>query len=135
MTDKFLASIKLITQEEVLGTIEVLDTEDNHGVLITDPMIVEEIIVPDIQPQTQPYRGFSLSKWIRSSSDSTFYISMDKIITISELKNPVLSLYKKALESNNTQPEPMLPNKERYSGHRSYIHEARKKFEDLFNNY
>ena len=135
MTEKFIASIKLITQEEIIGTVEVLETENDHGVLIQDPMIVEELIDPSVPPQSQPYRGFSLSKWIRSSTDSVFYISMEKIVTISELTGPVLNLYNKALNNQKTVSEYHTDTKQKYDGYRNYVSDARKKFEDLFKNY
>lgn len=131
MDETFIAVLKLTTNEEVIGTITLTE---KHGLLIKEPMLIQEITDPSIPPEQMRTRGFSLCRWIKSSTDDTFFISMDRVITIGELKEPVLSVYKRSLESSNYVSS-QKPEKKKYSGYRCLVDDARKKFEDLFKRY
>jgi hypothetical protein len=136
--NEFFASVKLITGEEILGLIEVCE----DGILIENPLILEDMsIFDDVIEGTAP-RGLKLSKWIKSSTEDTFFIKDNKIITIGELKEPGLTSYKRAaidikrgdenLHKKNVRKE---NRRKRYNGYHSNIKDARIKFENLFNDY
>jgi hypothetical protein len=129
--EKFIATVKLITNEEILGTILKLE----EGILIENPLIIEELFYSNTDLETNiRTKAVEITKWIKSSTDDTFFISMDKIITVGELKSPILELYKKALKNFN---ENKFKNnsKQSYDGTRINTKEARVKFENLFKNY
>jgi len=135
MNDEFYAVVKLVTGEEVLGLVESFD----DGILIKDPLLLEDFSMIEEMFETISARGIKLIKWIKSSSDDMFYIFQPQIVTIGELKEPVLSLYKKSLKNlihkNVSNKQSISKNKKNYSGYKSTIKEARSKFEKLFKDY
>jgi hypothetical protein len=136
--NEFFASVKLITGEEILGLIEVCE----DGILIENPLILEDMSIFDDVIEGSSPRGLKLSKWIKSSNEDVFFIQDNKIITIGELKDPGLTSYKRAaldikrgnenLHKQNVRKE---NRRKKYSGYHSNIKDARIKFEKLFNDY
>ena len=134
--NQFFASVKLITGEEVLGLIEI----EEDGILIENPLIIEDMSIFDDVLESLSSRGLKLSKWIKSSTENLFFIKDDKIITIGELKEPALTSYKRAVVdisrgNQNINREKPNRGKKKYSGHHSKVKDARIKFEQLFNDY
>jgi hypothetical protein len=127
MEDNFVAVVKLISGEELLGPVQYSD----GGILIKNPLIIEEIYLGQFGKQ----KGVEISKWIKSSTDEYHYIPMDFIVTIGELKNPVLSLYYKTLEDLNKKSFKKINKVKKYNGYRETIHDARLKLEDIFKKY
>lgn len=147
MKDEFYAVVKLITEEEVLGYISVEKT----GILIKDPLVIEDLsMFDDLIEGNLHSKSFKLSKWIKSSTDDTFLIFDRNIVTIGELKEPMLSFYKRTLKDINyvdrvdnigTKNKPK-GKPSRRDGYRSYgngsikdVKEARSLFEKLFKDY
>jgi hypothetical protein len=133
---QFFASVKLTTGEEILGLIEI----EEDGILIENPLIIEDMSIFDGVLESVSSKGLKLSKWIKSSTENLFFIKDDKIITIGELKEPGLTSYKRAVidiarGSENFKKEPPTRGKKKYSGHHSTLKDARIKFEKLFNDY
>jgi hypothetical protein len=136
--NQFFASVKLTTGEEILGLIEIQE----DGILIENVLIIEDMSIFDDVLESVSSKGLKLSKWIKSSTENIFFIRDDKIITIGELKEPVLTSYKRAvvditrgnenLHKQNVQKE---NRRKKYSGHHSKVKDARIKFEQLFNDY
>ena len=63
------------------------------------------------------------------------YIPMEFIVTIGELKNPVLSLYYKTLEDLNKKSFKRITKVKKYGGYRETLDDARDKFEEIFKKY
>jgi hypothetical protein len=137
MIDEFYATLKLNTSDEILGYVEIHD----EGVIITNPLVLEDMsIFEDVIDNIQS-KGFKLSKWVKSSTDEIFFIRHENIVTIGELIEPGLTYYKKALmqiqntEKGTFNKNKNVPHKKKYEGHRGSIKEARTKFEKLFKDY
>lgn len=137
MNDSFFATIKLITGEEIVGFVEV----HNEGLVIHDPLILEDMslfedVIPDVKST-----GLKLSKWIKSTTDNFFFINDAKIITINELIEPGLSHYKRAVTEINEHEHEFFEKqkksrgRKKYSGYRCTLTEARNNFEDLYKKY
>lgn len=131
--NQFFASIKLTTGEEILGLIEIQD----EGILIENPLIIEDMSIFDDVLEAVSSKGLKLSKWIKSSIENIFFIKNENIITIAELKDPVLTSYKRAaidivIGSENLHKQHL---RKKYGGHHSKVKDARIKFEKLFNDY
>lgn len=131
--NQFFASIKLTTGEEILGLIEIQD----EGILIENPLIIEDMSIFDDVLEAVSSKGLKLSKWIKSSIENIFFIKNENIITIAELKDPVLTSYKRAaidivIGSENLHKQ---HRRKKYGGHHSKVKDARIKFEKLFNDY
>jgi hypothetical protein len=132
--NQFFASVKLTTGEEVLGLIKL----EQDGILIENPLILEDMHIFDEVSESLSSKGLKLSKWIKSSTENLFFIKDDKIITISELQEPGLTGYKRAaidIERDNQNLNNHITNKKKYGGHHSKVKDARIKFEKLFNDY
>jgi homospermidine synthase len=137
MNDEFYAVLKLITAEEVLGYAEVYQ----EGIVIYDPLIIEDMSVFEDLMEDARSQGLKLSKWIKSTTDNFFFIHDSKILTVNELVEPGLSHYKKAVKQINNHEKKFIDKiekskeRKRYSGYRCTLKEARSNFEDLFKKY
>ena len=137
MNDEFYAVLKLITAEEVLGYAEVYQ----EGIVIYDPLIIEDMSVFEDLMEDARSQGLKLSKWIKSTTDNFFFIHDSKILTVNELVEPGLSHYKKAVNEIHNHEKKFIEkiekqkDKTKYKGYRCTLKEARSNFEDLFKKY
>lgn len=135
MNDKFFATIKLMTGEEIVGLVEVHE----EGLLIDNPLILEDMSdLHDLLGDNIKVSGLRLSKWIKSTTDNIFFITDAKIVTVNELLEPGLSHYKKAVTQINETVKKKISSaedKKKYNGYRASVEYAREFFEDLFNSY
>ena len=135
MNDKFFATIKLMTGEEIVGLVEVHE----QGLLIDNPLILEDMSdLHDLLGDDIKVSGLRLSKWIKSTTDNIFFITDAKIVTLNELLEPGLSHYKKAVTQINETVKKKFSSaegKKKYNGYRASVEYAREFFEDLFNSY
>ena len=135
MNDKFFATIKLMTGEEIVGLVEVHE----QGLLIDNPLILEDMSdLHDLLGDDIKVSGLRLSKWIKSTTDNIFFITDAKIVTVNELLEPGLSHYKKAVTQINETVKKKISStedKKKYNGYRASVEYAREFFEDLFNSY
>ena len=137
MNDKFFATIKLMTGEEIVAFVEVHD----EGLIVNNPLVLEDMSALEDLFEDVRASGLKLSKWIKSTTDNFFFIDDTKIVTINELIEPGLSHYKKAVNEINTH-EKEFTNKinrrstqKKYQGYRASVNDARIFFEDLFSKY
>jgi len=131
MNDDFFAVVKLITGEEILGLINVVD----DGILIENALILEDMSMFEELLNQDSNGAIRLTKWIKSTTDNVQYIRDDKVVTISELIEPGLTIYKRAVTDINRMGKHKSQNKKKYNGHKSTVKEARIKFEKLFKDY
>ena len=135
MNDKFFATIKLMTGEEIVGLVEVHE----EGLLVDNPLILEDMSdLHDLLGDDIKVSGLRLSKWIKSTTDNIFFITDAKIVTVNELLEPGLTHYKKAVtQINETIKKKFssVEDKKKYNGYRASVEYAREFFEDLFNSY
>ena len=96
MKEPFIATVKMITGEEVL--CEVMPTEESgeEFFLISNPIIVDE------NTQVDPSRGVIISglipkKWMIFSNDGMTIVNKSHIVTMSELDKFGIEFYNKAL--------------------------------------
>ena len=84
---EFLATLKLVSGEEVISMVLYLEDEDK--VLLSNPFSVEQ----SRQKQGQlEITGFSFKEWVMASFDDMYIISRDHIITITEVEGPIEEL-------------------------------------------
>lgn len=137
MNDEFFAVVKLVTGEELLGLINVFD----DGITIENALILEDMSIFEELIEIPTNFNIKLSKWIKSTTDNIQFVKNDKIVTISELLEPGLTVYKRAVldinRGHNTKlnQEPKQKTKQKYTGHKSTVKDARIKFEKLFKDY
>ena len=88
--DEFYASLKLTSGEEILALVMV----DNHGVpenlVVSNPVVCQEIR----SSGTNIPMGYKFEPWMKLTDDDTFIISLEKIITISQINsNELIDTY------------------------------------------
>ena len=126
---EFLATLKLVSGEEVISMVLYLEDEDK--VLLSNPFLVEQ----SKQRQGQlEIVGFAFKEWVMASFDDMYIISRDHIITITETKGPIEEFYKKNLEKIESSKQLLhKPNKlPRKSGYLGSIAETKNTLENIY---
>ena len=126
---EFLATLKLVSGEEVISMVLYLEDEDK--VLLSNPFSVEQ----SRQKQGQlEITGFSFKEWVMASFDDMYIISRDHIITITETKGPIEEFYKKNLEKMESHKQLLhKPNKlPRKSGYLGSINDTKNILENIY---
>ena len=127
--EEFLATLKLVSGEEVISMVLYLEDEDK--VLLSNPFSVEQ----SRQKQGQlEITGFSFKEWVMASFDDMYIISRDHIITITETKGPIEEFYKKNLEKIQSSKQLLhKPNKlPRKSGYLGSINDTKNILENIY---
>ena len=126
---EFLATLKLVSGEEVISMVLYLEDEDK--VLLSNPFSVEQ----SRQKQGQlEITGFSFKEWVMASFDDMYIISRDHIITITEVKGPIAEFYQKNLEKIQSSKQLLhKPNKlPRKSGYLGSINDTKNILENIY---
>jgi len=127
MGEEFYASIKLMTGEEIFSLVSI---DDNDG----DPIIVLQN--PVIMKMHSNHIGMyvKIKPWMDIPDDDIFVIKLDKIITMTEVKNKdTIGFYNKYINDEDTDIE--IDGKVSISdkmGFISTVEDARKHLEKLF---
>tara|TARA_B100000282_G_scaffold146306_1_gene105261 strand:+ start:234 stop:635 length:402 start_codon:yes stop_codon:yes gene_type:complete len=126
---EFLATLKLVSGEEVISMVLYLEDEDK--VLLSNPFLVEQ----SKQRQGQlEIVGFAFKEWVMASFDDMYIISRDHIITITETSGPIEEFYKKNLEKIQSSKQLLhKPNKlPRKSGYLGSIADTKNTLENIY---
>tara|TARA_B100000941_G_scaffold244697_1_gene188964 strand:+ start:60 stop:461 length:402 start_codon:yes stop_codon:yes gene_type:complete len=126
---EFLATIKLVSGEEVISMVLYLEDEDK--VLLSNPFTVEA----SRQKQGQlEITGFSFKEWVMASFDDMYIIGRDHIITITEVQGPIKEFYEKNLEKIQSSKQLLhKPNKlPRKSGYLGSINDTKNTLENIY---
>jgi hypothetical protein len=130
MGDEFYAIIKLVSGEEILSLIMV---DENDG----DPLIVLQnpIVIKLLSNNGETY--VKVKPWIELTSESIFFIKLDKVITMTETTDEkIISIYENYINEDETEFNTN-GNKIKLSkkmGYVSSVEEARKKLEEIYND-
>ena len=126
---EFLATLKLVSGEEVISMVLYLEDEDK--VLLSNPFSVEQ----SRQKQGQlEITGFSFKEWVMASFDDMYIIGRDHIITITEVEGPIKEFYEKNLEKIQSSKQLLhKPNKlPRKSGYLGSINDTKNILENIY---
>ena len=126
---EFLATLKLVSGEEVISMVLYLEDEDK--VLLSNPFTVEA----SRQKQGQlEITGFSFKEWVMASFDDMYIIGRDHIITITEVQGPIKEFYEKNLEKIQSHKQLLhKPNKlPRKSGYLGSINDTKNNLENIY---
>ena len=130
MDEEFLATVKLISGEEIVAKVCYLEDEDK--VLLENPLQVN--IAQQRKGQLE-ISGFSFREWVSATFDNMFILNRNHIITMSEVDGPIQDFYEKTLQRlENGKSLTGRGNKlPRESGYLGSIREMKKSLEDIFN--
>jgi hypothetical protein len=126
MEDDFYASIKLISGEEIFSVVCPSEEDGRIMLVLHNPVTIETVVMKNLGMQ-----GFKIDPWLRFADDDTFLLDMDKVLTISEVRDSeTLEMYHKFLrqKKNKKSKGDLTPE----MGYLSTVGEARIKFEKLY---
>jgi len=131
MTDEFYCVVKLVTGEEIFS-IASLDTDLNGNsiVVLCNPVIMKIV-------KRGLVSGVKVEPWMKIPDEDIYTISMDKVVTITEITNKeIIKFYKKFLdetdedEDDEEESQQVTPDKK--MGYLGTVAEARKRLEEIY---
>jgi hypothetical protein len=126
MEDDFYAVIKLVSGEEIFSVVCPSEEEGRIMLILHNPVTIEVVVMKQIGMQ-----GYKIDPWLKFADDDTFLLDMEKVLTISEVRDPeTIEMYHKFLKQkqNKDSKNPLTPE----MGYLSSVSEARKKLEKLY---
>jgi hypothetical protein len=129
MEDDFYASIKLKTGEEIFARVMPCKEKDKFILLITNP-----IVITGVEHKTGK-SGYKVEPWMKTTTEDTFAISMDDVITISENKDILMeSIHQSYIQNINLNSGNKDNSISREMGYISNINDAKKMLENIYKN-
>ena len=103
--DEFVASIKLVTGEEILTKVIVNQDAAEETVIIENPLVCEEVRSHGANIPL----GYKFEPWMKMSDEDVFIIHMTSIITMSEIKEKqVIFTYNDVIKKGFRRNDPDL---------------------------
>tara|TARA_B100000902_G_scaffold390805_1_gene440381 strand:- start:6898 stop:7308 length:411 start_codon:yes stop_codon:yes gene_type:complete len=133
MEEEFFSTIKLISGEEIVAKVSYV--KEDNCLFLFKPMKVEMVKHKRLG---QSVDGFVLHEWIHSTYDDSFIISMDKVLTMTELDKRVERYYltitdESSTDDSNDEPGRVTPSKLSTSmGYLGSINETKKTLEKIY---
>ena len=126
MEEDFYAVIKLISGEEIFSIVCPSEEDERTMLILNNPVTIEVIVMKQIGMQ-----GYKIDPWLKFADDDTFLLSMDKVLTISEVRDEdTIEMYHKFLRQQENKNSKNSLSSE--MGYLSSVSEARKRFEKLY---
>ena len=85
--DDFYATIKLKSGEEVFARISASDEGDRTLLLVSNPIVVEEV------KARGHLTGYKFEPWLKTSNEDLFILNLDDILTLSESENMEMIMF------------------------------------------
>ena len=125
--DEFIATIKLVTGEEILTKVIVNNDANEDQIILDHPLICHEVRSHGANVPM----GYKFEPWMKMSDEDTFILNMNNIITISEIKdNMVLETYNNVVQKGFTRdPNPEIT---RDMGYLNSVNKSRSIIEKLY---
>lgn len=126
MEEDFYAVIKLVSGEEIFSIVCPSEENDRTMLILNNPVTIEVIVMKQIGMQ-----GYKIDPWLKFADDDTFLLDMDKVLTISEVRDEeTIEMYHKYLrqQEEKNSKNPLTAE----MGYLSSVSEARKMFEKLY---
>ena len=134
MTDPFIATVKMITGEEVLCEVMPSEEGGQEFFLISNPIIIDE------SNQVDAERGVVLSglipkKWMMFSGDGMTIVNKSHVVTMSELDKFGIEFYNRALiAARASSPIKKKVDSKENSGYIGKIDSFRQTLQDIFDS-
>ena len=129
MEDDFYASIKLKTGEEIFARVMPCEENNKFILLITNPIVITAI------DRKMGQSGYKIEPWMKTTTEDTFAINMDDVITISENKDILMeSIHQSYIQSINSNRGNKSNPISREMGYISNINDAKKMLENIYEN-
>ncbi len=87
MVDEFYATIKLMTGEEIFSLVSVEEEMENPMIILQNPVSMKMVNTPNGSI-------VKVKTWLNIPGDDPVVIQWDKVVTMSEIKDPaIISIY------------------------------------------
>ena len=124
--DEFIATVKLVSGEEVLTKVIVDYTTTVKQVILDNPVICQEVRSHGANVPL----GYKFEPWIKMTEEDVFILNLDKVITLSEIKDDiVIKTYENIIESGFKRQHPDI---DRTMGYINSVSKAREIIEKLY---
>tara|TARA_B100000214_G_C23893340_1_gene592879 strand:+ start:629 stop:1072 length:444 start_codon:yes stop_codon:yes gene_type:complete len=124
--DEFVATIKLVTGEEILSKVVITNDHQEETIVLDNPLICQEVRSYGANIPM----GYKFEPWIKMSDEDVFIVHMTSIITMSEIKDKnVLKTYAEIVEKGFDRKDPELT---REMGSRGTVKDCRDMIEKLY---
>ena len=124
--DEFIATVKLVSGEEILTKVIVDYTDTVEQVILDNPVICQEVRSHGANVPL----GYKFEPWMKMTDEEVFILSLDKIITLSEIKDDlVIKTYESIVESGFKRQHPDI---DRTMGYINSVSKAREIIEKLY---
>jgi hypothetical protein len=129
MEEDFYATLKIITGEELFSKVSVCDEENRILLLLSSPIIVEEIKI-----KKYGRIGWKIEPWMKTTTEDLLVIDMNKVITITENNDvELISVYNQYVRESSIKDS--TSNREilnRKMGYISSVIEAKEILEKIY---
>ena len=124
--DEFIATVKLVSGEEILTKVIVDYTTKVEQVILDNPVICQEVRSHGANVPL----GYKFEPWMKMSEEEIYIVDLNNIITLSEIKDDlVIKTYNNIIEGGFKRQHPDL---DRQMGYVNSVDEARKIIEKLY---
>ena len=128
MYSEFIGMIKLVSGEEVIGSVLVCDEE--NGFVVETPFSIDETI---IETPAGEMVKVDLRPWIKFSAEEIIFIEKEKTITVYEADERITKIYNRTLrkylhQEDNTSQIPL----DEEMGFKTKVDDARNSLEKIF---
>jgi len=129
MEEEFYCLLKLVSGEEIFSIVSIDYNDDDPVVVLQNPVVMKFINSPSgIHLKVKP--------WVELVDEDIFAVKMDKIITMTEVKDiKLIDVYHNYNKTSNNYTEVATNGEVKLStdmGYISSVEESRKKLEDIF---
>ena len=134
MGEEFYCTVKLITSEEVFALACVDDNDEDPVLVLQNPVIMKHI-------ETRNGYAIKIKPWLQIPGDDFFIVKLDKIITITEIKDQrIIQFYNNYLndEQEEDDGDQLLGTSSNQSevtkkmGYVTTVEDARQMLENLY---
>ena len=128
MFSEFVGMMKLVSGEEIIGS--VLVCEEENGFVVETPFTVDETI---IETPAGEMVKVDLRPWIKFSAEEIIFIEKEKTITVYEADERIIKIYNRTLRKylHNENDTSQMPLNEEM-GFKTKVDDARSSLEKLF---
>ena len=128
MDEEFYSVLKLISGEEVIAKVCPCTEEDETLLLLDKPVTIKDIVVT-----RNGMRAFKVEPWIKVIDDEMFFITLDKVVTMSEISDPeTLRMYRRYVRDISSDESTARIKTSKTQGYVSNVDEFKSTLEKLY---
>ena len=126
--EDFYATLKLKSGEEIFAKVAASEEEDRTLLIITNPIIVNEI------KSRIGVVGYKLEPWLKTTKDDMFILDLSDVLTMSESNDIEMIEMYQSFVRQSFRDKKNQPKLSRKMGYISTVNDAKEILEKLFKN-